>query len=45
MKYKALCHSCKHKENCNVLKIYQVVVYNCICLEYKPIRQEIPKEK
>ena len=31
---KAPCHTCKLKKTCDILKIYQVVVYECICLEF-----------
>ncbi len=43
-KYKAPCHTCVDKETCNVLKIYQVVVYECKCLEYKQQRRTDAKE-
>ena len=34
-----LCSECKHnhtKPLCDILRIYQVVVYDCVCLEYEP---------
>lgn len=35
VKYKAPCHICKFKDTCDILKIYQVVVYECLCLEFE----------
>lgn len=32
---KAPCHTCKFKNACDILKIYQVVIYDCKCLEFK----------
>ncbi len=38
IEYKAPCHNCVFKATCNVLKIYQVVVYECKCLEFQPVQ-------
>jgi len=42
---KAPCHNCIHKDTCDILKIYQVVVYGCICPEYKPAPKATPEKR
>ena len=29
------CLSCKYRDTCDILKVYQVVIYKCLCLEYE----------
>ncbi len=36
-KKEAPCHNCKNKDVCDILKIYQVVVYDCKCLEFQEV--------
>jgi len=40
-----LCNWCEHKDTCDILKIYQVVVYDCVCLEYKGVEREFIEEE
>ena len=38
---KTQCENCALKDTCDILKIYQVVVYECKCLEYKEILEGV----
>ncbi len=39
--FTVLCHTCSFRDTCEVLKVYSVIVYGCVCEDYKP-KQELP---
>ena len=41
-KTKMPCDDCKLKPECNILKMYQVVIYGYKCLEHESKREELP---